>query len=609
MFSVGTYCPGFGSRINTIIIHFVRCCMWLLLVALATAKIAIVHADSATGALSEKVDTASTQQQSNTTIFFNGDIITVNEAQGSVEALAIRDGIITAVGSRKEVLAMAGNEDAVILRDLNDKTLLPGLIDAHGHFSYTNRERAVANVASPPTGTVQDIGDILSVLRSFRGEHPAATWLIGWGYDDSLLAEQRHPTRDDLDKLSTAIPILLRHVSAHLMVCNSRCLELAGIDADTTDPQGGHIRRVAGTREPDGVLEEQAMNLVADVLPRLSRETQLELLDSTQQYYAGYGITTIQEGGAGPAEIGLLTDAASRGLLYLDVVAYPYVLYMGDRLGEYPPTQAYSDHFRIGGIKVVLDGSPQGKTAWLSKPYLSPPPGKAADYRGYPTLTDREVYKYIDFAFSTSSQVLVHANGDAAADQMIEAVHDANLKYGAADRRPVMIHAQTVRDDQLEQMAQEGILPSFFVGHTYYWGDWHRDSVLGLERASRISPLRSAADKGLRFTIHNDSPIVPPDMMRMLWSAVNRLTRSGQVLGDSQRATVMEGSKAMTIDAAHQYFEEASKGSLEVGKRADLVILGANPLKIEPRKIKDIQILETIKDGVTVFESKKPSGK
>jgi predicted amidohydrolase YtcJ len=151
-------------------------------------------------------------------------------------------------------------------------------------------------------------------------------------------------------------------------------------------------------------------------------------------------------------------------------------------------------------------------------------------------------------------------------------------------------------------MLEEGIVPSYFVAHTFYWGDWHRDSVLGEKRASRISPLRSSADKDLPFTIHNDTPVVPADMMRLLWTAVNRVvTRSGKVLGKEQRATVMEGIRAMTLDGAYQNFEENSKGSLETGKRADLVILDRNPLKVEPMAIKDILVLETIKDGETIY--------
>ncbi|MFT6047180.1 MAG: putative amidohydrolase YtcJ, partial [Arenicella sp.] len=281
--------------------------------------------------------------------------------------------------------------------------------------------------------------------------------------------------------------------------------------------------------------------------------------------------------------------------------AYPYAPYLGERLSEFPSSNDYDNHFRVGGIKLVLDGSPQGKTAWMTQPYLHPPHGQKEGYTGYATLKDEQVQSFIDRAFESSTQVLAHANGDAAADQLIKVITAANAEQGKADRRTVMIHAQTVREDQIDSMLAQGINPSYFSAHTFYWGDWHRDSVFGVERASRISPLRSSADKGLRYTTHNDTPIVPPDMMRLLWASVNRVTRSGQVLGEAQRATVGEALKSITIDAAYQYFEEDRKGSITVGKMADFVVLDENPLKVAPDAIKDIAVLQTIKDGVAVF--------
>ena len=542
----------------------------------------------------------SKDRHSLTTVYINADIITVNDTQPSAQAIAVRDGLIVAIGNRAKVEANAGSH--TVIRDLQGQTLLPGFIDAHGHLSYTNQLFVSSNLSSPPVGTATNIEDIITLLKKHRLKYPEASWLTGWGYDDSLLQEQRHPTREDLDKISTDIPILLVHVSGHLVTCNSRCLELAEINASTKNPAGGVIRRINGSNEPNGVLEEKAAMIAQLKLPRLSQSQQLELLDSTQQYYASYGVTTLQDGAASANELKLFKAASEQSLLYLDVVAFPYAPIIGSKLDQYPPSASYNAHFRIGGIKLVLDGSPQGKTAWLTQPYYHPPQGQNSDYLGYPILTKEQLATFYDYAFSNNVQLIAHANGDAAADQMINAVRIANQKYGKSDRRSVMIHAQTVREDQIDSMLQEGILPSYFSVHTFYWGDWHRDSVLGKHRASRISPLRSTTNKGLTYTIHNDTPIVPPDMMRLLWSSVNRETRSGKVLGHDQKATVLEGIKAMTINAAFQYFEEDSKGSLEVGKIADLVILNKNPLKVDKANIKDITVLETIKNGQTVFK-------
>ncbi len=480
-----------------------------------------------------------------TTVFANGDIITMDESIPDAEAVAVRGNEILAVGTLEEVQQQAGNNITMV--DLQGLTLLPGLIDAHGHVSYTSLNLAAANISSPPVGSAENIDDVVSILREQGDKTAEVEWITGWGYDDSLLNEQRHPTREDLDRVSTERPVAIRHVSGHFMSCNSKCLELAGITAEMEDPPGGIIRRMKDGNEPDGVLEETAMTPLYAVFPRPDKATRLELLKQAQQYYASYGITTVQDGAAQMEEVELLREAAAEGLLYLDIVAYPYVAFLDGNLDQVKPTRAYDNHFRVGGLKLVLDGSPQGKTAWLTKPYKHPPHGQDADYVGYPTLQDEQVNNYVEHAFANSIPLLAHANGDAAADQMIRAVTAANQTHGNADRRSVMIHAQTAREDQIDAMLEQNIMPSYFSAHTFYWGDWHRDSVFGAERASRISPLRSSADKGLRYTTHNDTPIVPPDMMRLLWASVNRITRSGQVLGVEQRASVMEALRSMTI--------------------------------------------------------------
>ena len=194
------------------------------------------------------------------------------------------------------------------------------------------------------------------------------------------------------------------------------------------------------------------------------------------------------------------------------------------------------------------------------------------------------------------------ANGDAAADLFVNALNRSIDTSNIPDHRTVMIHAQTVREDQLDIMAEMKAIPSFFSAHTFYWGDWHRDSVFGVERASRISPTQSSLDKGIVFTVHNDSPVVPPDMIRLLWATTNRLTRSGQVLGQEQRIPTLNAIKAVTINAAYQYFEEDRKGTIDVGKQADFVILSKNPLTIPTTELLDIKVERTIARGKTIFE-------
>jgi predicted amidohydrolase YtcJ len=534
-----------------------------------------------------------------TTLYMNGDIITLNNADPHAEAVAVQDGRIVAVGDLAKIQSTFS--DNVSQVDLNGATLIPGLIDAHGHLSFAAVAASSANVASPPVGPAENVRDVVEILRSHAKNVPGNGWILGFGYDDSLLEEQRHPTRTDLDLVAKDRPVAIIHVSAHLMSCNSKCLEIAGIDASTPNPEGGVIRRLPDSTEPDGVLEETAMHALLKILPQPDSEMRLRMLDRALDYYASYGITTVQDGAAQPQEIQILRQAAANGQLKLDVVAFPYVAFIDDQLNDVAVNKQYDNGFRVGGIKLLLDGSPQGKTAWLSQPYFIPPPGHDESYLGYPIMQDEKVVDLIGRAFTKQIPVLAHANGDAAIGQLIAAVSKVNEEQGNLDRRTVMIHAQTAREDQIDAMLEQNIMPSYFSAHTFYWGDWHRDSVFGEARAQRISPLQSSIKKGLRFTTHNDTPVVPPDMMRLLWASVNRVTRSGKILGEAQQISTLEALKSITINAAYQYFEEDSKGSIEVGKLADFTILDQNPLKVDPFTIKDIQVLQTIKQGQTVY--------
>ena len=543
---------------------------------------------------------AADETAAKTTVFLGGNILTMDDDRPVVEALAMRGGRILAVGSRSEVEAAAGAD--VEVRRLAGNTLLPGFIDSHGHISAVISFMAFENIASPPVGEVRNISDIQRLLAERASGTPKGEWIMAAGYDDSLLAEQRHPDRFDLDRVSREHPIMAWHVSGHLMACNSMCLELAGYTPDMENPAGGVIRRVEGSNEPDGILEESAVyRIYFDLLPIHEVTARLDLLREAQDYFARFGVTTVQDGASTLTDLETLQTAAGRDELILDVVAYPFYRYAEALDGQFPFSQTYNRRFRVGGLKLGLDGSPQGKTAWLTEPYHVPPPGRDAGYAGYAIMKDEAVNEYVSDMYERNIPVIAHANGDAAMDQLIRAVSAANELHGRADRRTVIIHAQTARDDQIDAFKTEGMLPSYFAAHTFFWGDWHRDSVLGPERGSRISPLASTLARGVPYTIHNDTPVVPPDMMRLVWAAANRITRSGETLGEGQKIPVEDALKAITISGAYQYFEEDSKGSLEAGKLADMVILSDNPLEVNPLTIKDIQVIETIKEGATVY--------
>ncbi len=537
-------------------------------------------------------------------IFTGGDIVTVNELQPRAEAIAVRGGRIVAVGYRDEVLKLQGAKTRVV--DLGGRTLVPGFVDPHGHVFNTGIQAVSANLLPRPDGEVNDIGELHVTMKSWSGQNAKITgkygWIVGFGYDDAQLKEQRHPTRDDLDMVSRELPVVIVHQSAHLGVMNSKALELVGINANSKDPQGGLIRRKGGGQEPNGVLEEAAFfGPFFTLLGKLSPDANKALFRAGVDLYKSFGYTTAQEGRASAGSVATMAAVARAGELDIDVVAYPDIAVDPGVIKAPLLSRSYAHHLRIGGAKITLDGSPQGKTAWLTKPYFKVPEGQAPDYRGYAQFKDDQANGFVDLAFRNGWQLLAHVNGDAAVDQLITAVRLAEKKYGMADRRTVAIHAQTARLDQVEAFKELGIIPSFFPMHTFYWGDWHLDSVLGPERAVNISPTGWAIERGMIFTSHHDAPVAMPDPMRVLSATVTRVTRSGQVLGPEHRTTPLVALKAHTLWSAYQHFEEKSKGSLEVGKLADFVVLDGNPITVDPMKIADMKVIETIKEGRTVY--------
>jgi len=543
-------------------------------------------------------------------IFVNANVITMNEDQPGAKAIAIKDGKILAVGSQRHVKKHKGDE--TVMRDLEGQTVTPGFIDGHGHMGMVGMFGMAANLMPPPDGKVTSIAELQQTLKTWMStsEIPEKNGIVfGTGYDDSQLKEKRHPTRDELDAVTTDYPVIVLHQSGHLSAVNSKALETLGITASTPNPPGGVIRRKQGSNEPNGVLEENANFEAAGklILAHFGPEQGLETIVRGQETYASFGYTTAQDGGTTPSLAKGYIAAAEQGKLKLDVVSYLKAQTIASdptiMQGPYQG-QDYKDHYRIGGIKLWLDGSPQGKTAWLTEPFFQPPTGKEPPYRGYQTMTNADVEKYIEEAYRNDWQVLAHVNGDAAIDQYLNSIEMVGTRISAKGRRTVAVHAQVSREDQLDRMKRLEVMPSFYAAHAFYWGDWHRNSVLGPQRAKRISPTRSALDRGMKFTTHADSPVIPPNALRIYWATVNRVTRSGLVLGADQRVDPETVLKALTIWAAWQYSEEDRKGSIEPGKLADLVILDNDPLTVDPMTIQDIKVLETIKEGNSVYKAK-----
>lgn len=536
-------------------------------------------------------------------IYTGGDIVTVNDAQPTAEAVAVKDGRILAVGARADLEA-AHKGPATRVVDLAGRTLVPGFVDAHAHIMSFGAQGVGANLLAAPDGSADTIDDLVAALQEFAKSPDVARtgWIFGMGYDDALLG--RHPTRDDLDKVSKDVPVIAVHISGHFSALNSVGLAKVGYTAATPDPEGGIIRRREGSREPNGVLEELASfpAMMAAINPRTPEDVDY-FTRKGLELAKRHGYTTAIEGRAFAAQHAALLDAAKRGLFDIDVISY--VDYTDRQAIPSPVTTAYENRYRIGGLKITLDGSPQGRTAWRTIPYLIPPDGQKPGYAGYPAIPDTKVVEALfDEAYQKGWPVQVHANADAAIDQMIAAMKPVHAKYGPGDRRHALIHGQLVRrDDQLDSLKELQVIASLFPMHTFYWGDWY-DQIIGPELAQQISPIKTALNKGLVVTSHTDAPVALPNLMQVMWATVNRTSRSGKVMGADERLTPLEALKSFTLWGAYQHFEEKTKGSIEPGKLADLVILDRNPLTVDPTTINRIRVLETIKEGETVYVAK-----
>ena len=517
-----------------------------------------------------------------TTLYFGGPIVTLEEPQYA-QALVERGGRIAYVGDREEAERLAGPGARRV--DLEGRALLPAFLDPHSHLLACAYARLQV-----PLGECAGWGEIADRLSRHVQERgvQSGEWVKGTGYDQNALAEGAAPDRFCLDRACPNNPVVIQHASGHAGVFNTLALErLGALNGDCgleRDGQG----------ELTGRGEENPFLDLLGRIPMEGLEDVLRAFQGAQEEYASHGIATAQEGLLQPVMAPVYQEILRRGLLYLDVNAYvPPADY--DRLrGQF--VQGVSDSpgiFRAAGMKIFLDGSPQGGTAWVREPY-------AGGGCGTSTMTDGQVLSAFRQALDRDAQLLAHCNGDRAAEQYLTLLAQAEREAGKKLCRPVMIHAQLLGLDQLERVKALGVIPSFFVAHVYHWGEIHVKNF-GLDRAGRISPAGSALAWGIPFTFHQDSPVIPPDMLETIWCACVRKTKTGRVLGAEERIPVEAALRAVTQTAALQYGLERELGTLRPGKRADFVLLSGDPLRTPPEELKKLQVERTIQRGRTIW--------
>ncbi|WP_425045719.1 amidohydrolase [Primorskyibacter sp. S87] len=537
------------------------------------------------------------------TIYSGGPILTMNDAQPKVEAVAVRDGRILAAGALSDLLAHQG--DTTEIHNLNGRAMVPGFVDSHGHVVFGGLQALSANLLSPPDGAVTDIASLQQTLRNWIDENSDAVEktgvIIGFGYDNAQLAEQRHPNRDELDAVSQDLPVIIVHQSGHIGVANSKTLEIVGFDASTADPAGGIIQRDTNG-EPNGVLEEYAFfGALVPVLSKLGPEAFEEFAVAGSELWASYGYTTGQDGRSSGPSVEALKAMAKKGRIAIDVVAYPDVLEARDYIRD-NASKSYENRIRVGGCKLTIDGSPQGFTALRDRPYYDPVGDYPAGYAGYAAVNMETVQDAVNWCYENEFQIITHANGEGASDMLIAAIEAAQETYGDPGNRPVLIHGQFLREDQVDAYRRMGVFLSLFPMHTFYWGDWHRDHTVGPINAENISPTGWLIERGMMFGSHHDAPVAFPNSMRILDATVTRRTRSGDILGPRHRVDVMTALKSLTIWPAWQHFEEQDKGSIEIGKLADFVILSDDPTAVDPEKLDELSVISTIKEDLVIYE-------
>lgn len=545
------------------------------------------------------------QTSDSATVYYNGNIITMEGEQPQmVEALVTQAGKIAYVGDLNTAQSKYKNAAQV---NLNSKTLLPGFIDPHSHFDMVSNTMGQANLNPPPVGKIDSMDKLLQALKDYKKDNNIADgeWIYGWGYDESQLKEGRHPTKADIDKVLPNNPVYLQHTSGHMGVANSKALAALNITADTKNPEGGNIARVKGSSEPNGLVQETAMYPFMRRMLEVLEPNQAKFFEQTQDYYAKNGLTTAHNGSTARNTIQFFQKQADAGKLKIDLVALAGSSDLDENLANKDFVwKTYQNGFKVQGTKIIADGSPQGKTAYFSQPYLTPVPDCKKDCRGLPSISQDALNEMFAKAYKHDNQLFIHNNGDGATDMIIKAHEYAVKKTGQAadkDRRTVPIHAQFARPDQLEAFKKYKMLPSFFTNHAYFWGDLHVQN-LGKKRADFLSPIATADKMGLKYTNHSDDTVTPVDPLFTVWSAVNRTSRSGKIIGANERATPYQALKAITTNAAYEYYEENSKGTLTKGKLADLVILDANPLTVNADKLKDIHVVTTIKEGKIIYQ-------
>ncbi|MCI0903310.1 MAG: amidohydrolase [Chloroflexi bacterium] len=527
------------------------------------------------------------------TVIKNANIITIDTSRPKAQALAMTHGRFAGVGSNEDLEGLIGPGTKVL--DLGGKTVLPGFIDAHIHVLSSGIRHVMAADCDVPT-----LKQVQAGLKERAGKTPAGQWVQGFKFDDTKTDrtasnEGRHLYRDDLDAVTTAHPILVAHRAGHVYYMNTAALEAAGFNDETPDPPGGRLGRDPDTGRLNGMIFERAIDPVRfGLIPVETEEVRREGLRTICGMLNRAGLTSVHDARVTAEEFQTYQDGKAAGELSLRVYAlmwYPQFPALRDAgiksgLGD--------DLLRIGGIKMVADGAIATRTAYLSQPYE----GSQCDH-GILAMEQDEIEEQVMVMHRAGFQVCIHANGDLTIDMVLTAYEKAQKAYPRVNTRHRIEHCTLVNEDLLMRMKALGCIATPFCTYVYHHGEKMR--YYGEQRLEWMFAQRSFIDSGVVSTGATDYPPGPFEPLLGIQSCVTRTDSTGKEWGVNQRVSVEEALRLYTLNGAYASFEEDSKGSIETGKLADLVVLGSDPNKVDPLGIKDIAVERTIVGGETVY--------
>lgn len=527
-------------------------------------------------------------------IIANGNILTMNPAQPTASAMAFKDGKILAIGDLSAVKAAVGDSYEYI--DLESKTVVPGFIESHDHMVLYGSILTLLDISPFVTPSLKEA---LQKLKT-EGKPNKEGWVYAFGADQTLYTERRGPTLQELDELFPDRPAIIVHLSGHGAFVNSKAYEAAGVTKDTPNPKGGEFEKDKNG-ELTGYIKGMPAWLKVGKLPPSTKEAILE----SAGLHARLGFTSATElAFMAPMMLDLVEDVTRSGDFPVRLYGGLFITMAGlDEVASQIKNYE-TDLFKVPYIKTWTDGSTQGGTGYFTEPYYKLDADTKKGARGTQEEINQQVTRILQLGFAPA----IHTNGDAAMDLALNAIAHARKETGNTKLRPHLIHCQYVREDQFDRIKKMGnIGMTFFTPHVYYWGDMHRDVILGPERAPKIAAMKSAIERNIPYAMHNDPPVTPPNALHSMWVAVNRLTSSGKVLGPDQRITPEQALLAYTREAAVVLGVEDQIGTLEPGKYADFVVLSENPLEVDPMKIKDINVEVTVMNGHITY-SMAPEG-